>query len=221
MYPPLTPRFAAAFFDLDGTLIDTGPPHREAEEATLRLFGFDGLADDHPDTFGHGVIPGSLMVAKHYGIDDTDALFAEYMKQWDLRIADGIDLLPGAEDAVRAVAASGSKVALVTSGDRMYADAFIEMSGLGDVFSASVTLDDVSNLKPHPEPYLRAAELLGVSASQCVVFEDSIAGFLAARAAEMTCVGVGKVAIEADEDLAPDMAISSFAGFDIWNVRPH
>jgi len=130
-------------------------------------------------------------------------------------------MLPGAEAAVRAVAASGSKVALVTSGERPYADGFIKMAGLDDVFSASVTLDDVTHLKPHPEPYLKAASLLRTEPERCVVFEDSIAGFLAARAAGMTCVGVGKVALEAEEDVAPDMAISSFEGFDIWNVRPH
>jgi HAD superfamily hydrolase (TIGR01509 family) len=221
MYPPLTPRFAAAFFDLDGTLIDTGPPHRAAEEATLREFGFEGLADDHPDTFGHGVVPGSLMVAEHYGINDSEGLLEEYWRQWNRVIADGLDLLPGADAAVRAVAASGSKTALVTSGDRKYADDFLKMSGLGEVFSESVTLDDVENLKPNPEPYRKAAGLLGISPERCVVFEDSIAGFLAARSAGMTCVGVGKVALEADEDVAPDMAISSFVGFDIWNVRPH
>ncbi|MBT4126788.1 MAG: HAD family phosphatase [Chloroflexi bacterium] len=221
MYSPITPSFSAAFFDLDGTLIDTGPPHREAEEATLRAFGKSGISDDHPDTFGHGVIPGSQMVAEHYGIDDPEALLQEYLRQWKRISASGIDMLPGAEAAVRAVAASGSKVALVTSGERPYADGFIKMAGLDDVFSASVTLDDVTHLKPHPEPYLKAASLLRTEPERCVVFEDSIAGFLAARAAGMTCVGVGKVALEAEEDVAPDMAISSFEGFDIWNVRPH
>jgi HAD superfamily hydrolase (TIGR01509 family) len=185
------------------------------------VFGIDGVVDDHPDTFGHGVIPGSQMVAAHYGIDDPEALLNEYLGQWKRIAAAGIDLLPGADAAVRAVAASGSKVALMTSGERPYADGFLKMTGLDKVFSTSVTLDDVTHLKPHPEPYLKAAELLKVEPTRCVVFEDSIAGFLAAKAAGITCVGVGKVALEAEEDIAPDMAISSFVGFDIWNVRPH
>ncbi len=215
------PKFSAAFFDLDGTLIDTGPPHRAAELATLQVFGVDAFAEDHPDTFGHGVIPGSRMVADHYGLDDPEALLNEYLHQWKRIAADGIDLLPGAESTVRTVAASGIKVALVTSGERPYADGFIKMVGLDDVFTASVTSDDVSKLKPHPEPYLKAAELVGTDPSSCLVFEDSIAGFRAARAAGIMCVGVGDVALSAEGDDAPDMTISSFVGFDITNVRPH
>ncbi len=215
------PRFSAAFFDLDGTLIDTGPPHVEAERATIRAFGFDDLADDHPVTFGHGVKPGAQMIADHYGIESADAVSAEYLSQWERIAAAGIDLLPGADAAVRSVAAAGIRIALVTSGERPYADGFMKMARLDDVFSGSVTLDDVSNLKPHPEPYLKAAELFDVEPSKCVVFEDSIAGFVAARAAGMSCVGVGAVALTAEGDEAPDMAIASFEGFDIWNVRPN
>jgi HAD superfamily hydrolase (TIGR01509 family) len=214
------PRFSAAFFDLDGTLIDTGPPHVEAERATIRAFGFEDLAEDHPVTFGQGVKPGAQMVADHYGIESAEALLNEYLQQWKRIAAAGIDLLPGADAAVRSVAAAGIRVALVTSGERPYADGFMKMSRLDDVFDGSVTLDDVSNLKPHPEPYLKAAELLGVTPSKCIVFEDSTPGFVAARAAGMTCVGVGEVALASEGEEAPDMAISTFVGFDIWNVRP-
>ena len=215
------PKFSAAFFDLDGTLIDTGPPHQAAELATLQVFGVDAFSEDHPDTFGHGDVPGSRMVADHYGIDDPEALLNEYLRQWKRIAAEGIDLLPGAESTVRTIAASGIKVALVTSGERPYAEGFIKMTGLDDVFTMSVTAAEVSNLKPHPEPYLKAAKLVGAEPSACLIFEDSIAGFRAARAAEILCVGVGDVALPAEGDDAPDMAISSFVGFDITNVRPH
>ena len=77
-------------------------------------------------------------------------------------------------------------------------------------------------MKPHPEPYLTAAEKLGVQPEHCLVFEDSETGFVSARAAGMTSVGVGPVAIELSEseERGPDMAIESFVGFDIWGVRP-
>ena len=103
------------FFELDGILIDTGPPHVEAERATIRTFGFDDLAEDHPVRFGHGIIPGSKMIATHYGIDDAEALLAEYLNQWKRIATAGIDLLPGADAEMRSVAAAGISIALVTS----------------------------------------------------------------------------------------------------------
>lgn len=209
------PRFAAACFDLDGTLIDTGPPHLEAERATLKAFGIDELADDHPVTFGQGVIPGAQMVADHYDLGGVDTVLSEYLRQWERIAASGIDLLPGAKSAVRAIAAAGVRAALVTSGERSYADGFMKMSGLDAVFSCSVTLDDVTRLKPNPEPYLKGAELLGATPSECVVFEDSVAGFRAASAAGMYCVGIGDLAVGESGDAAPDMAIASFEELDV------
>lgn len=208
------------FFELDGILIDTGPPHVEAERATIRTFGFDDLAEDHPVRFGHGIIPGSKMIATHYGIDDAEALLAEYLNQWKRIATAGIDLLPGADAEMRSVAAAGISIALVTSAERPYADGFMKMAKLEDVFSGSVTLDGVLNLKPYLEPYLKTAKIPDVTPSTFVVFEDSVAGFVAARAAGMLCVGVGQVALAAEGGEAPDMAIASFVGFGIWNVRP-
>ena len=142
--------FKAACFDLDGTLIDTGPPHRAAERVTVRAFGFDDLIADHPVTLGTGVIPGAQLVAEHYGIDSVEEVLAEYLRQWKRIAEEGIDLLPGAESTVRKVAGAGTLVALVTSGERGYADEFLRISGLAEVFVCSVTLEDVVKLKPNP-----------------------------------------------------------------------
>ena len=86
------------------------------------------------------------------------------------------------------MAGAGALVALVTSGERGYADEFLRISGLAEVFVCSVTLEDVVKLKPNPEPYLKPTEIMGVESSQCVVFEDSIAWFKAARPAGMYSV---------------------------------
>lgn len=208
-------RFSAACFDLDGTLVDTGPPHRAAERAAVQAFGFEDLDDNHPVTFGRGVATGAQLVADHYGIGSADALLSEYLRQWKQIAAEGIDLLPGADAAVRAIAEAGLVVALVTSGERGYADEFLRISGLAPVFSCTVTSEDVAKLKPNPEPYLQAAKAMGFAAPECVVFEDSVSGFRAARAAGMYCVGVGEEALAAVDGDAPDIAIASFDDLDI------
>ena len=203
-------RFAAACFDLDGTLIDTGPPHLEAERATVQAFGIDDLAPDHPVTFGKGVVPGAQLVTDHYDLGSVDDVLAEYIRQWERIVAGGIDMLPGSRAAVHAIVDAGLSAALVTSGERSYADGFLRISGLAETFRCSVTLEDVDNLKPNPEPYLRAAEMLQVAPGECVVFEDSVAGFKAAKSAGMYCVGVGEIALAAAGDDAPDFAVGSF-----------
>ena len=129
-----------------------------------------------------------------YGIDSVEEVLAEYLRRWKRIAEEGIDLLPGAESTVRKVAGAGALVALVTSGERGYADEFLRISGL----------------KPNPGPYLKPTEIMGVESSQCVVFEDSVSGFKAARPAGMYSVGVGEVALHAVGDDAPDLAIGSF-----------
>jgi len=74
-------------------------------------------------------------------------------------------------------------------------------------------------LETVPRAYLKGAELLGASPSKCIVFADSSPGFRSARAADMTCVGVGEIALSDEKDDAPDMAIRSFVGFDNTSVR--
>ena len=145
-----------------------------------------------------------------YGIDSVEEVLAEYLRRWKRIAEEGIDLLPGAESTVRKVAGAGALVALVTSGERGYADEFLRISGLAEVFVCAVTLEDVVKLKPNPGPYLKPTEIMGVESSQCVVFEDSVVWFKAARPAGMYSVGVGEVALHAVGDDAPDLAIGSF-----------
>jgi len=214
------PKFGAILFDLDGTLVDTGRPHEDAQIAMLKQFGIDGLADDHPETFGLGVELGVRLVADHYELDDFNAAYEEYCRQWDLQVEGGVDLMPGADSAVKSAVGYGVPIGLVTSGDERHTTEFLKSTGYTDLFSAVITEEKVKKLKPDPEPYLSAADLLNVNPKQCLVFEDSIAGITAAKAAGMTCVGIGSIAQSAEGKFAPDMSISSLAGFDIWNVRP-
>ena len=101
---------------------------------------------------------------------------------------EGIVALPGAADLLRSL--PGDAVALVTSADRILADIRMDAAGL-PMPSTAVTADLVTRGKPHPEGYLRAAELLGVAPEEAVVFEDAPAGIAAGVAAGMRTVAVG------------------------------
>ena len=83
----------------------------------------------------------------------------------------------------------GLKVALASSNITRWVMFLLEKKGIKKYFSSVTTSDDVSTPKPDPEVYLKTAQKLGADVSQCLVFEDSVAGATAAIAAQMrTCV---------------------------------
>jgi sugar-phosphatase len=95
--------------------------------------------------------------------------------------------MPGAADLLNAI--PEGRWAVVTSGSRLLAQNRLRYCGL-PVPQVLVTSDDVTNGKPHPEPYLRGAELLGFRPAECLVIEDAPAGIQAARAAGMKVIGM-------------------------------
>jgi HAD superfamily hydrolase (TIGR01509 family) len=102
----------------------------------------------------------------------------------------GLPWRPGAAEALRAVRASGVPMALVTSTERSLTEVALDTIGR-DLFDVTVCGDEVDGLnKPLPEPYLKAARLLGVDAASCVAIEDSPTGVAAAVAAGCTVLVV-------------------------------
>ena len=87
--------------------------------------------------------------------------------------------MPGAIELVRSI--PEGRWGVVTSGTRHLASARLKLAGI-PVPKVMVTADDVVNGKPHPEPYLKGAELLGVNPAECLVIEDAPAGIRAAHA---------------------------------------
>ncbi|MFD0890874.1 HAD family hydrolase, partial [Streptosporangium algeriense] len=88
------------------------------------------------------------------------------------------------------LAEHGARIAVVTSANSDWADKRLAEAGVSDLVLTVVSSRDVSVGKPDPEGFLLAAERLAVEPARCVVFEDSIAGIAAAKAAGMTCVGI-------------------------------
>jgi HAD superfamily hydrolase (TIGR01509 family) len=182
----------AACFDLDGTLVDTGPLHVRAEHAALAALGIPEPSEDHPVTFGHGIMPGMQMLADHYGIESAKRVFDAYLPAWDALFADGIAAKPGADEVLWQFSSMGIPLALVTSGEREYVDKVLARFGWDDLFAHIVTLESVDRLKPDPEPYLLAARLLELRPNQCAGFEDSASGLASLMASAMFAVYVNE-----------------------------
>lgn len=185
---------AAVLFDMDGLLVDSEPLWLEVEKAVMARLGGSWTDEDQQALLG-----GSLHRSAGYmlGKAPAGAATREQIAHWlvdgmaGLLATRGVAMLPGARELVSAVAAAGVRHALVTSSQRRIMDAVLAATGLR--FGVTVCGEDVRHTKPHPEPYLRAAALLGQPPEGCVVLEDSPAGIASARAAGCPVIAVPSV----------------------------
>jgi len=177
----------ALIFDMDGLLIDTerlaaatwteaaGAAGFDLDEATVR--GTVGL--DHVLTRAYYL----RLFGDRFPFDRVEACHRGLFRN---RIArDGVPLKLGAERILTEAERLGLGVALGTSSRAVYAHTMLWLAGIVDRFQALATRDLVPAGKPAPDVFLKAAELLGRDPGECLVFEDSPTGVLAARAAGM------------------------------------
>jgi len=174
----------AVLFDMDGTLVDSTAIVEQVWGEFAVRYGLD-IAEILRTS--HGVQAGDTVRRFAPPGADVGALTAELGAMERVR-TEGIVALPGAADLLRSLPADA--VALVTSADRILADIRMGAAGLA-MPATAVTADLVTRGKPHPEGYLRAAELLGVDPADAVVFEDAPAGIAAGLAAGIRTVAIG------------------------------
>jgi sugar-phosphatase len=175
-------RCAAILFDLDGVLVDS----TRSVERQWRIWSRErGIDEQKAVAIAHGVRALEVIrtIAPHLDAE------AEVSKLESLEAADheGVAVMPGAANLVGSI--PDDRWGVVTSGRRHLAAARLQFAGI-PIPEVMVTAQDVANGKPHPEPYLKGAELLGVSPAECLVIEDAPAGIRSAHAGGMKVIAL-------------------------------
>lgn len=173
---------SAILFDLDGVLVDSTRSVERQWRVWAREQGIDG---DKVMAVGHGVRAIEVIRAVAPHLDAV--LEARKLEKREVDDCDGVVVMPGALDLVRAI--PEAEWCVVTSGTHYLASERLQSVGL-PVPRVLVAADDVINGKPHPEPYLKGAELLGVNPAECLVIEDAPAGIRAAHAGGMKVIAL-------------------------------
>lgn len=177
-------------FDMDGTLVDSEPHTLSAMRAVLDEFDVGPLTLGAEDVFGMSWDAiSTLMLKAHPDIrveTVVDRLILHFRRICRI---DGATLIPGVLDFFT-WSSTHYRVGLFTSNVRSEVDALLGEYAAFQRLEVIVTADDVAEAKPNPEGYLLLAETLGLSPARCMVFEDSLAGLTAAKAAGMRTVGV-------------------------------
>jgi HAD superfamily hydrolase (TIGR01509 family) len=181
----------AVVFDLDGLAVDSEPLHVEAWGRAVRAGGRDFDPAWIEPYFGSPVRTTAEGLSGQLGLD-AEELLERRNTEFERLMTEGLPSRPGLAEAVERLRAAGLRMAIVTSGQRGYADVALE--GLrrhdGISFELAVTRDDVERPKPDPEPYRTAAERLGLDPSECAALEDAPTGVRSAKRAGMLAIAV-------------------------------
>ena len=193
---------AAILFDLDGVLVDS----TRSVARQWRQWAIDtGIDPEAVLAVAHGVrsIEVIRRMAPHLDAE-KETLALEKREAADL---DGVVVMPGAAELLKSIPAA--RWCVVTSGTRHLATSRLRLGNL-PIPDVLVTADEVANGKPHPEPYLKGAQLLGVDPTQCLVIEDAPAGIRSAHAGGMKAVGITST-FRADELHEADAVINALS----------
>jgi len=184
---------AAVLWDMDGTLVDTERYWMAAEEELVEAFDGTWTHDDALALVGSGLWEAAA-VFQAKGVDlEADVIVARLTARVREQLTEhGVPWRPGARELLEALREASVPTALVTMSIRSMADDIIQAIPFA-AFDVVVTGDAVEHAKPHPQPYLLAAERLGLDITDCIAIEDSPAGLTSARTAGAIAIGVPNI----------------------------
>ena len=205
-------KIKAALFDLDGVVFDTEPQYT--------VFWGQQCREFHPEHPGlEHEIKGQTLVQIYDAwfsgpLAERQAEITERLNRFEQQMS--YDYIAGFVEYITELRKKGVKTAVVTSSNQPKMEAVYqsrpEFKGM---FDAILTSEDFERSKPDPDCYLKAAERLGVSKDDCVVFEDSFNGLKSGRAAGMFVVGLATT--NSAEAIAPlcDKVINDYTLLNI------
>ena len=178
---------------MDGTLIDSEPYWLDAEIALVQSFGGHWTQEQGLTLVGSGLWD-SAAALQHAGVDlELREIIDRLSVDVRARLVEHVPWRPGAREMIASMLDAGIPTALVTMSFRENALTISEAISreIGrEAFSVVIAGDDVTEPKPNPEPYLTAADHLGVDIAHAVAFEDSVFGAASAYSAGALTIGI-------------------------------
>lgn len=207
-------KIKAIIFDMDGVIVDSEPIHEKAEVQVCREFGMEVSKKEWDGFRGKKLEDIFSYANKKYGTgnEPIEKMIERKIEVYLAQALKEMQLVPGVLEFLEKLEAEQKyRYALTTSGRKVQQDKILSKFGLENFFEIMVTADDVSNGKPHPEPYLITVEKLGELPENCLVIEDSDNGIISAKAAGcMACGIVGTFSQNKLESAGADMVVPNF-----------
>lgn len=182
----------AVLFDMDGVIVDTEPLHRKAYFKMFDEVGID-VSEDLYDSFtGQATLPICRTLCEHFQLSQAPEELVALKRKHFKHLFDtdpDLQLIDGVLDLIKDYYRNGLTLVLASSASMANINRIFKRFDLDQYFKAKISGADLKASKPHPEIFIKAAELAGEDRSNCMVIEDSTNGIKAAHTANIYCVG--------------------------------
>lgn len=189
----------AFIFDLDGVIVDTAKYHFLAWQKLAQELGIEFTPEHNEELKGVSRVRSLDIILELGGVDASQEEKNKWLIQKNEEYLSYLvnmnesEILPGVLPILNYLKENNQLIALGSASKN--ARPILEKTGILPLFDAIVDGNDVSNAKPDPQVFLRAAKLLNATNENAIVFEDSVAGIQAANIANMTSIGIGDAII--------------------------
>jgi sugar-phosphatase len=203
-------------FDMDGLLIDSEPLWGEAADEVFSLYGIQLSKEQYATTTGLRTKEFVQWWFRHYQLGEAELARAEenIVQRVIAKVGERGTVMPGVQYIFEFFKRKGFKIGLASSSPQSLIDLVVHICQIGHFLNAISSAEHLPYGKPHPQVYLNCAELLQSHPTQCISFEDSFNGMIAAKAARMKCVVVPHHSQQKDERWgAADLKLSSLQNF--------
>lgn len=180
----------AVLFDMDGVIVDTEPLHRKAYFKTFNQLGIDVSEELYTSLTGASTKRVCDTLIEKFGLSETyeeiAAIKRAHFKDYFYNDAE-FDLISGVRDLIQHYYENEITLILASSATMTTINMVFDKFGLEKYFSGKISGADLKESKPHPEIFIKAAEMAGQRTENCMVIEDSTNGILAAHRAGIFC----------------------------------
>lgn len=208
-------------FDMDGVIVDTEPVHHYAFLEHFRELGIDVTPEMYASFTGNSTKNVYERLKETFGLGhDIEVLIAAKRQLFNDAFdkKEDLNLLMGVHDLIQDLYDNGMQLILASSSAKVTIERIFRRFGLQKYFSHIVSGEDFPQSKPHPAIFLKAVELSGMDASECIVIEDSTNGIRAAKAAGIYCVAYDSFHSKLQDLSLADKVIRQFKELDFGKV---
>jgi len=210
--------FKGAIFDLDGVIVDTVPLHFKAWKKMFSEYGKEFTFEDYKEKVdGIPRISGARAILAELSDEELEKAGAKKQGYFlELLETEGIEVYESTLDLIKELKQNNIKVAAISSSKNCLS--ILKKVGIDSLFEVIITGHDIKKGKPDPQVFLSACRKLGLTAQQCIVFEDAVLGVEAAKRGNFSCVGVDRYSNPA-RLMKADLIVNDLSQTDLEKLR--